>query len=167
LDFLALRRPDCKIYACNRSEIGLKFAHFTEVMMKFIIAILLMSIFTVIPALARGHAKQSIVSVQVHTEKSVARAGFKIKFVEMVEDSRCPEGTNCIWAGNAKVKIEVRDNRNNPRTFELNSTTRPTVADYAGYEIKLSNLTPRPAGNVRIDPTKYRATFEVTKVPGK
>lgn len=116
---------------------------------------------------AQAHGRKTGVSIQVHKEKSVPGAGFKIKFVEMVEDSRCPTGTTCVWAGNAKVKIEVRGRRGGTRSFELNSTTQPTVASYAGYEIKLTSLTPRPAINVRINPDKYFATFEVTKKSGK
>jgi hypothetical protein len=85
----------------------------------------------------------------------------------MVEDSRCPEGTTCVWAGNAKVKIEVRKGRSGAKTYEINSTTQPNVVEYAGYQIRLTGLTPHPAVNVRINPDKYLATFEVTKVKGK
>ena len=135
--------------------------------MKVITAILLFAIFTVSGVSVEANSKGSTVSVQVHQEKSVPRAGFRIKFIEMVEDSRCPEGTTCIWAGNAKVKIEVRKGRAAVKTFELNSAIQPTVVNYAGYEIKLMGLTPHPAINVRINPDKYLATFEVKKKTGK
>jgi len=135
--------------------------------MRSILTILLFAIFTMLAASVEARPGRSLVSVQLHKEKSVPGAGFKIKFVEMVEDSRCPTGTTCIWAGNAKVKIEVRGGRDGTKTFELNSTTQPTVVNYAGYDIKLMSLTPKPAANVRIDPDKYLASFEVARKKGK
>ena len=134
--------------------------------MKIISSILLFAIFTVFCVSIQAKSRKGGVLVQVHREKTVPGAGFKIKFVEMVEDSRCPEGTSCIWAGNARVKIAVRG-RGNATTLELNSNTQPTVIEYQGYEIKLTSLTPKPAANVRINPDKYLATFEVTKKKGK
>jgi len=134
--------------------------------MKLLSIILLIAVFTVTVTLAFGKAKNSTVDIQVHKEKVVPHTGFSIKFVEMVEDSRCPTGTTCVWAGNAKVRIEVRSGRHS-QTFELNNTTQPTVVNYAGYDIKLTGLTPKPAINVRINPDKYMATFEVIKHKGK
>jgi len=134
--------------------------------MKLLSIILLIAVFTVTVTLAFGKAKNSSVEVQVHKEKVVPHTGFSIKFVEMVEDSRCPTGTTCVWAGNAKVRIEVRSGRHS-QTFELNNTTQPTVVNYAGYDIKLTGLTPKPAINVRINPDKYMATFEVIKHKGR
>jgi hypothetical protein len=135
--------------------------------MKAITTILLFAIVTMCTVSAEAKGKNNSVTVRVHQEKSVPSAGFKIKFVEMVEDSRCPEGTACVWAGNAKVKIEVRKGRSTAKIFELNSTTQPNMIEYSGYEIKFTSLTPRPAVNVRINPDKYIATFEVTKKKGK
>jgi hypothetical protein len=132
--------------------------------MKTVLTTLLFIIFTVLAVSVEAHPGKSSVTVQLHKEKSIPGAGFKIRFVEMVEDSRCPTGTTCIWAGNAKVKIEVRGGRGGRKTFELNSTTQPTVVNYAGYDIKLMSLTPKPATNIRIDPNKYLASFEVVKM---
>src|SRR5690242_2857181 len=106
-----------------------------EEIVKLFSAILLFAIFTMMSVAIEARGKTTPISVQIHQERSVPNAGFKIKFVEMVEDSRCPEGTNCIWAGNAKVKIEVRG-KGSARSFELNSTTEPTVIVFSGYEIK-------------------------------
>ena len=130
--------------------------------MKLVAVTLLLTLFTLLSPVVDAQGRRSMVNVLVHTEKTVPRAGFRIKFVEMVEDSRCPEGTNCVWAGNAKVRITVRQGRRS-RTFELNSNTPPTVVRFAGYDIRLVSLTPKPAENIRIDPRKYVAGFSVTR----
>ena len=163
MDFLALRCADCKIYGLGRSIIGRKHAQIKEEIMKLILTTLVFIILTVLAVSVEARPGKQSVSVQLHKEKSIPGAGFRIKFVEMVEDSRCPTGTTCIWAGNAKVKIEVRGGRGDSKTFELNSTMQPTIVTYAGYDIKLAGLTPKPAANVRIDPDKYLASFEVVK----
>ena len=40
--------------------------------------------------------------------KTSTHAGVSITLVAVVEDSRCPRDTTCIWAGKAVVKILVR-----------------------------------------------------------
>jgi len=135
-----------------------------EKIVKKISVLLLIAIVASIGIAASAQSKQGLVKVAIHSEKTVARAGFKIKFAEMVEDSRCPADVQCIWAGNAKVRIEVRRGRSLSKSFELNSTTAPNGVKYNGYEITLKELTPRPRTNARINPDKYEAVFEIKKV---
>lgn len=35
--------------------------------------------------------------------------GIKITFLEVLEDSRCPKDVDCIWAGEAKIKISIKE----------------------------------------------------------
>jgi hypothetical protein len=59
----------------------------------------------VIPATATKGSET--LRVQINKEKRLAKSTLSVRFVELVEDSRCPTDTNCIWAGNAKIKIRV------------------------------------------------------------
>ena len=34
----------------------------------------------------------------------------EIEFTELLEDSRCPPGVNCFWAGQVEVKLKLNDN---------------------------------------------------------
>lgn len=34
----------------------------------------------------------------------------QIKFVKVLSDSRCPKDVTCIWAGNAVILVEIREN---------------------------------------------------------
>ena len=52
------------------------------------------------------------------------KSKLKIKFVSVVEDSRCPIGVACVWAGNAKIKITVTSAQGE-KTFEINTETGP------------------------------------------
>lgn len=115
-----------------------------------------------IPVAAKSQAVRSV-DVKIHQETVDRRTGLRIKFVELVEDSRCPTDTNCVWAGNAKIKIRVRGAHGQARTLTLNSTLQPQTVTFAGYELRLSGLTPQPRSNIRINPNGYRATIEITR----
>ena len=107
---------------------------------------------------------QTRVKVAVDKQKTVTKDRLKIKFMSLVEDSRCPTDANCIWAGNAKIKIRVTDFRGRVENFELNTNGQPQSADFAGWHITLENLTPHPKTNVRINRKGYIATLSVSRL---
>ena len=100
------------------------------------------------------------VEVQITHEKVVN--GFKIKFVDLVEDSRCPTDTNCVWAGNAKIKVRLKKN-GKTKDVELNTGRGLQTVKFEGYEFTLAKLLPAPASNIRIRKDGYVATFKVVK----
>lgn len=110
-----------------------------------------------------GTQPSKSVAVKVNHEKSIARTGMRVKFVEMVEDSRCPKDVECIWAGNAKIKVRVSKNGRS-KIIELNTGIENKDAQFAGYEFKLTGLTPEPRSNIRINRSGYVATIEVRSV---
>ncbi len=78
--------------------------------------------------------------------QSVAVAGenISIKFVEVISDSRCPQGATCIWAGEASCLIEVT----NPESTYRKVLTQPGLSeppqtDFQKYEITF-DLRPYP-----------------------
>ena len=58
--------------------------------------------------------RASSVSLRVGEQKTVA-SRLKIHFLEVTDDSRCPVGTTCVWAGNAKVKLALSVGRKHGR----------------------------------------------------
>jgi len=131
--------------------------------MKGLIAsLMLMLAVGVMPAAAAKRAET--VRVQVNHEKRVPVARMSIRFVELVEDSRCPADANCVWAGNAKIKIRVSKNgKSEDLTLDTNGPKQyVTTAD--GYSVKLVGLTPSPKSNIRINRNGYVATLEVVKL---
>ena len=125
------------------------------------LSLMMVLAFGVMPAAA---AKRSdTLRVQINKEKRVAKSKVSIRFVELVEDSRCPTDTNCVWAGNAKIKIRVMGyGRSQEVTLDTNGPHQGAAVE--GYSIKLVGLTPAPRSNVRINRNGYVATFEVAKL---
>lgn len=103
------------------------------------------------------------VAVLINKQKTVVKNKLTIKFASLVEDSRCPTDVQCIQAGNAKIKIELSGGKNAAKTFEINTDDQPQIIVYGGYNVKLTDLTPQPASNIRINRNGYTATFVVTK----
>jgi hypothetical protein len=104
------------------------------------------------------------VALRVGKQKKLSRSKLTIKFVSLVEDSRCPKGTNCVWAGNATIKVKVSNARGESQIFELNTNLGAKGDTLGGYAINLESLTPHPATNIRIDKNGYTATFSVKKL---
>jgi hypothetical protein len=89
--------------------------------------------------------------------------GLKVKFSALVEDSRCPKGVDCIWEGNAKIKVELSGAGKESATFELNTNVEPKSASGAGYEISLLKLDPYPNADARPKEKDYVATLSVRR----
>lgn len=107
-----------------------------------------------------AQASQSLM-VRIGQEKA-ARGNLRVRFLTLVEDSRCPTGTQCVWAGTARIKIQVRSSARNAQTFDIETNGDDVM--FRGYRIKLTNLTPHPANNIRINRNGYVATFRITNV---
>lgn len=129
-------------------------------MKKVIIAMLLVVLAAgVIPAFAK---RSDNVEVQINKQVTAA-SGLKIAFVELVEDSRCPTDVDCVWAGNAKIKVKVTKGGRS-KILDLEMVTNGVAPSFGGYRLKLKDLTPKLRSNVRINRNAYVATIEVTKV---
>jgi hypothetical protein len=86
---------------------------------------------------------QSAKEIKLSSNKQIADKSSKLTFkLIAVEDSRCPPDVNCVWAGNAIVKISVAKGKSAAKTFELNTALEPKVISYQGYEITLKDLSP-------------------------
>ncbi|MBC7900913.1 MAG: hypothetical protein H7070_12775 [Saprospiraceae bacterium] len=107
--------------------------------------------------------KPKEIKVQIHQQKRVPGTKLTVKFLELAEDSRCPTGVNCIWEGNAKIKIQISRNGKAAKTLELNSNLPNKDVIFEGHEFKLTALTPHPGANIRINPNGYIATIEIVK----
>jgi hypothetical protein len=105
--------------------------------------------------------------LNVGQEVLTADGKLKIKFVSVAEDSRCPKGVNCIWAGNARVMLQVGKPTGPPVKLELNTNPREATdgagSGYGQYLIKLVEVAPYPVAEQIIKPQNYAVTLVVSK----
>lgn len=106
----------------------------------------------------------SAIKVKVGKQKKFSRSKINVKFVSLVEDSRCPEGTNCVWAGNAKIKVVLSSPDGGSETVEMNTNLGAKGATLGAYAVNLISLTPTPKANVRLNRNAYTATFTIARL---
>jgi hypothetical protein len=104
--------------------------------------------------------------LKVGQEMKVKEAGIKVSLNGVVEDSRCPTGVQCIWAGNGKVSVRLSKDKIEPVSLELNTSAGPKSSTYQGYEVRLVSLDPYPKNGSTISKDAYVVTLMVGKSDG-
>ncbi|MER3632590.1 MAG: hypothetical protein C4325_10860 [Blastocatellia bacterium] len=102
-------------------------------------------------------------SVPLGKQRVESTSKLKVKFLAVVEDSRCPEGANCIWAGAVTVKLQVMLPGKEPKTVELSTLQGREMFEYEGVSIKLVSVSPYPKLNVKIRKCEYRVLLEISR----
>lgn len=128
---------------------------------RFVLAILLLAFVSI----AAQPAEKVIVLDQDFKlkvgESAQASEGLKIEFDSVTEDSRCPKGVTCVWAGNAKVLLKVKKDGGKAANVELNTNINPKTSRYLDYELRLKELKPYPESNATIKSSDYEVTLTV------
>ena len=77
--------------------------------------------------------------------------------IRVIEDSRCPSGAQCIWAG--RLTIEARIDGAGWRQTDRLALGEPHAIRDAS--LVLASVTPEAATDRTIDPAAYRFVFEL------
>lgn len=93
-----------------------------------------------------------------------------VTFKGISEDSRCPKGVNCIWAGVAVAQVEVMGTATRPMTLELASLDNKgrnykKSSQFNGYTISLADVQPYPGDSESAKSLngKYRIGITIKK----
>lgn len=86
----------------------------------------------------------------------------RLAFESVAEDSRCPVGVQCVWQGNARIRLHLSDG-SGARLLELNSGVDPRSAAELGYRVELIAVEPAPEANRPLTQDRYRVTLRVTR----
>lgn len=104
------------------------------------------------------------VTVRAGKQSNARHSRLKIRFIEVTEDSRCPAGVNCVWAGNAHIKFEVANRAGGSKVLEANTSVGPKGDQFDGWAIELTSLTPLPTTTGKPKAKQYAATFTFTRL---
>lgn len=81
-----------------------------------------------------------------------------------VEDSRCPQGVTCVWAGEAVVRIRAIDaGIDGEMTLKLGSPPEEAVATTARHELRLTAVEPYPRHGTEVAREERRASIVVKR----
>lgn len=92
-----------------------------------------------------------------------------LKFVKVLADSRCPQNSTCVWAGNATVVIEAMTNGTRPQALELSTgdmrgnlvRQRP----FDGKTISLETLYPTPTTAIGFNQIQGKYMVDLKVMP--
>jgi hypothetical protein len=133
--------------------------------MRSFLPLLLVVGFAIVIAPSDAIAQKEVeISVKAGKTKCERSSRVSIRLVEVVEDSRCPEGVNCIWAGRAVVKITAAKRNEAPATFELADNDEKASVEFAGYRIYFKSLLPKPTADGSPKLEEYVAVFRLEKL---
>lgn len=91
-------------------------------------------------------------------------AGFRLHFVDVTGDSRCPADALCVWGGDAVVHMRALDVSGGETSYELHTGDSARAAVVHGdVRIELTGLQPYPFSSRTIEPGEYRATLALTR----
>ena len=94
----------------------------------------------------------------------VANTDLTVFFDTVVEDSRCPRGVNCVWAGDAAVRVRIEEPGAPPATHTLH-TNDGFQREFAhdDLRVELASLTPEPTTEGPPRPDDYRVTLLIRR----
>ena len=106
--------------------------------------------------------KSRTYELKVGEEVVVAGADFTMLLGGVPEDSRCPEGVDCIWAGSVGAEL-VFCGPKAERSGRLNTNGPPRVLKYRGRYFRILQVSPKRVQGREIKPSDYVLTVEVTR----
>lgn len=91
------------------------------------------------------------IAIKLELGSVVKLHNISLKFSEVLEDSRCPKYTTCIWAGRAIIHLEIthKDGRIEDKSIIIGATqgdesSDKTIYRTEGYFIEAVNVNPYP-----------------------
>jgi hypothetical protein len=103
------------------------------------------------------------VTLAIGQSQPIGSTGLTLALRSVDNDSRCPAGVTCVWAGDADVAITVtRGSAQTPATLHV--TLNPHSVDVAGYRVELIELAPQTHSGLPTLKSDYRATFTIKPV---
>jgi hypothetical protein len=98
--------------------------------------------------------------LKITTKKCVPKKGYHLRLKTVFDDSRCPEGVTCIWAGEVSVVVQVYKDKKlvEEKTVTFNSKNKEEnfkwFATYFPKKIKSIGVAPYPKEGQIVKPKK-------------
>lgn len=97
-------------------------------------------------------------------EKAVFTAErLQVRFDRVASDSRCPKDVQCMWAGEAVIRLTVTLPDNSSRSIDVKTSLTDSASTVGSFRVSVSDLQPQPTAGEAIRESDYRATLIVMK----
>ncbi|ROI00342.1 hypothetical protein [Chryseobacterium daecheongense] len=116
----------------------------------------------------------SVIYFNEGENKFLKEYDMNVTFKKVSEDSRCPKGVHCIWAGAAVAEVEVMGTATRPVTLRLATMDDAgknlfSSAEFNDYTISLAEITPYPnaEGGAKALNGKYKIGIRIKETGPK
>ena len=98
--------------------------------------------------------------LKITTKKCIPKFGYHLRLKSVFDDSRCPKGVTCIWAGEVSVVVEVYKDKKflEEKTLTFNSKNKEEnfnwFATYFPKKIQSLGVLPYPKEGQIVKPKK-------------
>ncbi|NHM07833.1 hypothetical protein G4D82_11425 [Flavobacterium sp. CYK-4] len=108
--------------------------------------------------------KPKLADFTITQTKTLKKTGTQLFLKKVISDARCPEGTDCIWPGEAQANISVYKKGKwndeqiltfSPKTQDENKQWIAEQLSIPIEKIKSVTLFPYPKNEVKINPKSY------------
>ena len=133
-----------------------------RVLVSLLVGIVLLLASSGVPRAQQSPVVKSVVTFG----KSVKPSGTEVtvSFDALVEDSRCPTGANCIWAGDAAVVISVSTPGASSGKYTLHSSSQFVhEVEHDGNRVTLLEVAPYPVAGAVHKPQEYVITLSIKR----
>ena len=104
------------------------------------------------------------VQLQVGESVVLASGGLSVSYLETTQDSRCPTAVECVWEGEAVVRVMLSDDGGVLGSPSLSTNlhgSSPNAVRLDRYLLTVVDLDPYPETPGGIPPSDYRLTLRI------
>ena len=106
--------------------------------------------------------------IKITTKKCIPKTVYHLKLAKVFDDSRCPQGITCVWAGEVSAIVKVYKDKKfiEEKTIKFNqkNTSENAIwfSNYYSKKIRSIDLLPYPKNGVTVKAKKQyiRIVFE-------
>jgi hypothetical protein len=101
-------------------------------------------------------------SLQIGQIAQIDKEELEIRFEKVLADSRCPKGVTCIWAGQVRCQLRIKDKEawTDLEIVEPGLTNPPSLIINRAYKI-FYHIQPYPEAGKEITPDEYQLILKV------
>lgn len=100
--------------------------------------------------------------IELNYSGTAEEGDLRIHFASVTSDSRCPTGTQCVWAGNAEIVLELSGDGNHAAVLNTNPQFQQSYRT-SEHVVTLKELKPYPEEGQTIALNDYIAVLTVEK----
>lgn len=101
--------------------------------------------------------------LKINQTASLEHDTIKVKFLNVISDSRCPTDVTCVWEGEAKITVNIMKDGQNLGDFNLTDRAGQNNQVFDGHHIQIAKIDPSPMSDKKITLSDYVVTFIILK----